>query len=160
MNQSTSSSKTRSHSDIDNSEPDSNVSPITQGGIGKIIIFKVVVLFQHCWTFHQYCMFLLDSNKIEPPQKKKTKKIPKILDGVYFTIKSNQDGKIEALCTHCKDFVKGSLSSTGNYHLHYKTKHEKMMDNLNSYLKGQPAVESKRPVLNDFFRISSDKQVN
>lgn len=69
----------------------------------------------------------------EPPAKKE-KKIPKILDGKFYTITANNDGKIDAKCNECGEIKKGHLGSTGNFKSHYK-KHKNRIDDLDKYLK-------------------------
>lgn len=68
------------------------------------------------------------------PPAKKQKKIPKILDGVYYVIESCDNEKISAKCQQCGDIRKGSLTSTGNFKSHYK-KHPKELKQLEEYLK-------------------------
>lgn len=68
------------------------------------------------------------------PAAKKQKKIPKILDGAYYVIESNENGKVNVKCQTCNAIVKGSLSSTGNFKSHYK-KHPTEYKELEEYLK-------------------------
>lgn len=68
----------------------------------------------------------------EPPAKRR--KIPKILDGRFYTIVSNVDGNIEAKCEECGEIRKGNLGSTGNFKSHYK-KHKQRAEEVEKYLK-------------------------
>lgn len=70
----------------------------------------------------------------EPPAKKR-KTLPKILDGKYFAVDSNNDGKLLAKCTECNEMKKGYISSTGNFINHYKSKHPSQVKSLEEYLK-------------------------
>lgn len=76
------------------------------------------------------------SNENEAPPQKKAKKVPKILDGTYFSITSrNDDDHVEARCSECDEVKKGKLSSTGNYITHYRLKHKEKVEKLMQYLK-------------------------
>ena len=48
-------------------------------------------------------------------------KLPCILDGTFFTIIDNNDGKIVAKCVNCVNkTISGSLASTSNFLRHVK----------------------------------------
>lgn len=81
----------------------------------------------------------IDRNNLEENSvgAKRSKTIPRILDGTFFSIVSNNEGKIEAECTQCKEIRKGILSTTGNFKSHYRNKHSSMVSALESYLNGQ-----------------------
>lgn len=70
----------------------------------------------------------------DAPPTKKQKKMPKILDGVYYLVESNENGRVNVKCQTCNASIKGSLSSTGNFKSHYK-KHPKEKKELDEYLK-------------------------
>lgn len=57
------------------------------------------------------------------------------MDGIYYVIQKNDDGKIEAKCQDCGDIRKGSLSSTGNFKSHYSKKHPSAFKEMEEYLK-------------------------
>lgn len=57
------------------------------------------------------------------------------MDGTFFTIQENDDGKITARCTECDELKKGNIFSTGNYINHYKTKHSARVKSMEEYLK-------------------------
>lgn len=71
---------------------------------------------------------------VDVPPAKKQKKIPKILDGVYYVIESIDNEKVAAKCQECDTIIKGSITSTGNFKSHYK-KHTKEKKKLDEYLK-------------------------
>lgn len=72
------------------------------------------------------------------------KKKPKILDGTFYKIVSDHDGKIVAECIECKEVRKGSDSSTGNFKSHYKSKHKERANDLEKYLKEiDPSIKAK-----------------
>lgn len=73
-------------------------------------------------------------NDSAAPPTKKARKIPRILDGRYFLIQSNIDGKVSAKCQTCGEIRKGNISSTGNFKSHYKT-HLPELKELEEYLK-------------------------
>lgn len=103
----------------------------------------------------------------EPP-KKKTKKVPKVLDGTYYTIESNIDGKIDAKCTECGKILKGDLGSTGNYKSHYLRLHKAAFKQLEEYLTEEASTlenencvpkNSKQPGIRDMLAPVSDEKV-
>lgn len=69
------------------------------------------------------------------PKPKKRKVVPRALDGTYFEIVSNDEGKIEAKCKICDGVKKGNLKSTGNFINHYKTRHQEVYFDFESHLK-------------------------
>lgn len=84
------------------------------------------MIFEKIYTF-------IGENRSKSPPKKK-KKLPKILDGNFYTVTSSTDGKIEAKCIECNKIVKGSNASTGNFKIHYKT-HGASYQRLETYLQ-------------------------
>lgn len=81
----------------------------------------------------------IQSSSDAPPPAKKVKKVPKILDGTFYTIESNNDGKIIAKCVECGEIKKGEIGSSGNFKSHYKT-HKSQFNRLEEYLK--PSVDN------------------
>lgn len=74
-------------------------------------------------------------NESAEPAPKKAKKYPKILDGKYYTIRTESASTIEAICTMCQEIRKGNHSSTGNFLSHYKLKHSSMLAEVKKHLK-------------------------
>lgn len=74
------------------------------------------------------------------PTKKIKLKIPRILDGKFFSIISNVEGKLEARCTECGVPKKGLITTTGNFKTHYKLSHPIVYQKLNEYLKEKSTV--------------------
>lgn len=64
--------------------------------------------------------------------------IPRILQGTFFEIVNNCDGRIDAKCTNCSQNSRGLLTSTGNFKSHYKLKHPALLSSLEKYLIGKP----------------------
>lgn len=77
------------------------------------------------------------------------------MDGTYFTILTNLEGKIEAKCNNCKEIKKGVMSSTGNYLAHYKAKHKDKYPAVEEYLKKKSehvlVTKVKQPAIIDAF---------
>lgn len=65
----------------------------------------------------------IESNADESDAKKSKASIPRILDGKFFAVVKNENGKIEAVCQHCNETKKGHLTSTGNFKNHFRYKH-------------------------------------
>lgn len=71
----------------------------------------------------------------------KAKRQPKMLDGTYFKLiendePNNQTEHIKAQCMFCKDkpnIIKGSYTSTGNFHKHFSRKHPEILNQLKNY---------------------------
>lgn len=104
----------------------------------------------------------------EPAAKKAKTKIPKVLDGTFYSVVSNEGGKIVARCIACgensaKGLVRGSLSSTGNFKSHYKT-HPDQAKELDKYLKEDSDTGSNKsnqttPSVRDFLTPVNENQV-
>lgn len=63
-----------------------------------------------------------DSPDEDTQISKKPKKLPKILDGVYFKV-NDWDGEsinLTAQCQLCPSQVRGQVTSTGNFFKHFK----------------------------------------
>lgn len=127
----------------------------------KLFDFLIVKLFN---TFILFCV--IDSNVgSNPPIIKKIRKFPKILDGTYFIVIKNDEGKIHAKCTNCDEVKKGNIESTGNYKTHYKLMHDNLINEVEAYLK-RPVTESnpkkaeKQPAIITSFRKISNDEVN
>lgn len=101
-----------------------------------------------------------------PVTKRPKKKIPKILDGTFYTLDAEigLDGKISAKCNECKEIRKGNISSTGNFKSHYK-KHPERLAKLEEYLKqednchGVDLDRSKQPRMEDILTPVSEEKV-
>lgn len=78
----------------------------------------------------------------EPVTKKIKAKIPKILDGTFYTIETNVNGKVVAVCVECKEKRRGDVWSTGNYKSHYKTSHQKRLKELENYLNDSKKTDN------------------
>lgn len=93
-----------------------------------------------------------------PPSAKKAKRIPKIFDGKYYSVKSDIEGNIEAICTACEEVKRGNYLSTGNFISHYKLKHHDQLQNLKEYTKETvKRRESDQPTLNEVLTATPDK---
>lgn len=95
---------------------------------------------------------------------KKPKKIPKIFDGKFFVIESNQDDNIKARCTQCNEVKSGQISSTGNFIKHYQSKHPLKLNELRDSNKKPNLLEkgttSHQPTLNEMARVLKSDEVN
>lgn len=78
--------------------------------------------------------------------------VPRILDGIFFSIVSNDNGNIVARCVNCYENRKGNLKSTGNFKSHYRLKHSNLIGKLEEYLKGKTEIDPKlqQPTLESF----------
>lgn len=83
--------------------------------------------------------FFTNRNTNPSPPSKKSKKIPKILDGRFFAIvRSDTSGVIVAKCCLCETndkFIHGKYGSTGNFWEHLKRVHSDKMDAAKQYIK-------------------------
>lgn len=69
------------------------------------------------------------------------------MDGTFFSIEQNNNGKIVAKCTECGQNKKGNIFSTGNFINHYKSTHENRVQAMEEYLKKtQPQNEVSKTV--------------
>lgn len=84
----------------------------------------------------------------EQPPAKKTKKYPKFFDGKYFSIQSDINGNVEAICSECQEIKRGNFLSTGNFFSHYKLKHNSKLQELKEYTKEGKKTPT-QPTLND-----------
>lgn len=105
---------------------------------------------------------VLENDDNEEPAAKRIKmKIPRILDGKYFSIVSNINGNITARCTVCNEEKKGSLTSTGNFKSHFRIKHMAILAKVETYLKangGETSASMAQPQLHRF--VSKPEKVN
>lgn len=90
---------------------------------------------------------------------------PRILQGKYYEVLKDDNGKVEARCTNCSEIKKGHVTSTGNFLSHYRTVHATLLKELDEYRKGDSNPESKRLSLNQtkmtkFNGMVSKKKVN
>lgn len=58
------------------------------------------------------------------------KKLPKILNGGYFTVTSINGDNVAAMCQTCKKSVLGSIKSTGNFRSHLKMHHWEVFNKM------------------------------
>lgn len=70
----------------------------------------------------------------EQPAKKR-KFLPKILDGTFFIVTSQDGDTVEAKCIECNETKKGNTKSTGNFIVHYKKVHAARFKEMEAYLK-------------------------
>lgn len=90
------------------------------------------------------------------PQKKKRTCIPRILDGTFYCIESNINGKITAKCCECSELKKGDISSTGNFLNHYRAKHSTLQLQLEQHLKSNNLPQTE----NTSFHVSKEQVKN
>lgn len=90
-----------------------------------------------------------DNSSIDEPAPKRR---PKMFDGKYYileehdaTKKSNSTIAKCMLCTVKPSFIKGSLTSTGNFYKHFKNVHNDRLDELRAHCdsKTKPTIASK-----------------
>lgn len=91
--------------------------------------------------YKNFCVILFseESSPVVEPPPKKAKKIPKILDGKYYTIISNDEStnKVTATCVDCGELKKGCLSSTENFKSHFEKRHKARFKLLEEYLNAE-----------------------
>lgn len=75
----------------------------------------------------------MSSTSNEPAKKKR---IPKILDGKYFTVVRERGKNLDAVCMTCKKECSGSYNGTRNFADHYSRVHPEKYDELVSYRDG------------------------
>lgn len=95
---------------------------------------------------------------VDPAAKRVKTKIPRILDGQFFSIQSNVNGSIDARCLECSKIFKGNLSSTGNFRKHYERSHSNVMKRLNAYLNSRANEHPTKtqPTLKDFATVQPE----
>lgn len=93
---------------------------------------------------------------VEPPPSKKAKKYPKIFDGKYYSIRSDIDGYIDAVCIICHEVKKGNYLSTGNFFSHYKLKHYSKLQELKDHTKDNANKAMNQPTLSETFTVTPD----
>lgn len=90
--------------------------------------------------------------------------VPKIFYGKYFSIISNDEGKIEARCIECREVKKGHVTSTGNFKNHYRSRHMTLVSEMESYLKSKgdetTGSQTRQPTLAEFSSIVNPQQVH
>lgn len=107
----------------------------TQNGIGYFPFLRnlfTVFVTQFFISLDEQC-----SETNSEPSVKKHKSLPKILDGKYFVLESEENGKLIVTCTVCNEQKKGNASSTGNFLKHYRKKHHDKVKELEEYLKSR-----------------------
>lgn len=106
----------------------------------------------------------VEGSETENPSKK-NKRLPRILDGKYFTISNEdkdkdwfKDNKIEATCTICHELKKGNILSTGNFLSHYKLKHSDKLVEVKEYTKETKFKNPpNQPTLQEAFTATPDE---
>lgn len=77
------------------------------------------------------------------PATKRSKTIPRLLDGKYFEIiTSLEDSNVTARCVTCGKLRKGTLLSTGNFMKHINSCHPSIAPAVEIYRKEGPTVSS------------------
>lgn len=88
--------------------------------------------------------------------------MPRILDGQFFKVISNEEGKIQAKCNECNQIKKGNIQSTGNFISHYRSKHSASVRQLESYL-AEKVVQTKnveQPEISSMVKPVTQDEVN
>lgn len=87
-------------------------------------------------------LFTVESNAHAQPNEN-DEKLPKIVDGKFFTFCSKENNSIKATCVTCKQNVLGSATSTGNFLSHLKRKHPSRVEEYKTYLKNNETKNEK-----------------
>lgn len=89
------------------------------------------------------------------PATKRSKTIPRLLDGKYFEIiTSLEDPNVTARCVTCGKLRKGTLLSTGNFMKHINSCHPSMAPAVEVYKKEGPrdsSIPSRQPTITSAF---------
>lgn len=134
----------------------SSSSSITEGGGLKKYIYLTLFNIYTEYLILTHVIYIINHKgtnedaPMEEPPTKKQRSIPRLLDGRYYTIVTDLDGKIEAKCITCDELRKGNIKSTGNFLNHYRTKHLSLVVEIEKYINRtnekdtsvQPAVVS------------------
>lgn len=98
-----------------------------------------------------------------PPIKKAKKVYPKILDGTFYKVISDSNGKLSVECTTCNMTVNGTVTSTGNFHSHYQRKHKDEVQKLKDHAKASEVAykhqNSRQPTINDSMHTLTAEKV-
>lgn len=87
----------------------------------------------------------------------KEKKVPKLLDGKFYQIKSREGNKVVVVCTACNENIKGNLSSTGNFKSHYTRKHVSKIKELEDYLSLNISKKTEKQMkIPEFQHVTAD----
>lgn len=78
-----------------------------------------------------------------PTKRRKMTSDPRILDNKYFVIVKREGENVVVRCTECNELKKGSITSTGNFLKHYRTRHGAMMPKVEEHLKSKRPTNSK-----------------
>lgn len=93
------------------------------------------------------------------PHPKRSKSIPRVLDGTFFEIIKQDDDKVEAKCRECSEIKKGCIKSTGNFLNHYKARHAQEYVDLEMHTKHKNTLISKSSHSLNYFPPPSSKEV-
>lgn len=92
--------------------------------------------------------------------KKRTKTIPKILDGKYFVIKLREGDRVQAIYKLCGALRWGSIKGTGNFTRHINDNHKDRVEDMQKYIKQGKEMnvnDNKQPTLKAYTAINNDQ---
>ncbi|XP_055381813.1 protein stand still [Condylostylus longicornis] len=86
----------------------------------------------------------MDEKNVTSSESKKAHTVPYILKGEFFEIIKQEGEAVTVRCRKCpqKNIYKGSVKSTGNFHMHIKRKHPESLERLQE-LKLQSFMDRK-----------------
>lgn len=93
-------------------------------------------------------------------KRKRTKAIPKILDGKYFDTKLREVDRVQAICKICGNLRWGSIKGTGNFTRHINDSHRDRVEEMKKYIKQGSTInvnDNKQPTLKAYTAISNDQ---
>lgn len=132
----------------------------------KVFIYYLIDSFYSLFEQQFNLMNIIHKNLANQnlePQAKRPKKTPKILDGTFFSIRKRDGDSIEATCCECSEMKKGTVSSTGNFLSHYKSKHGSRHNELKEYLRKSNADKPKidrQPTISESIQNTSGDTVS
>lgn len=104
------------------------------------------------------------ANENGQSETRQPSKIPRLLDGKYFSIESRNRLDIVAKCMQCGRTRKGSIKSTGNFMDHYRSFHPQLIPEIETYKKvkddGNPKIPSTQTTLKTMFSPLTTKVVS
>lgn len=104
------------------------------------------------------CIASNEGNDSRPTKKQKTN-IPRILDGKFYLIESQENDNISAKCLICNETKKGNIKSTGNFLSHYRTKHSQLANQLEEYLANRNTTSNQNDLIQSTLTTISKEQV-
>lgn len=81
--------------------------------------------------------------------------MPRVLDGKFYEVLSENGNKIEAKCMQCFEIKKGYITSTGNFITHYKNKHPTQYISLNSHVKFRNKYDQQPPIVENLIPLTT-----